>query len=75
LKVKEGNRRQRVTEVLKLFASTERIDLSLLLQTPFVHRENSRGLSNLLRKGGMLDEEDVPSWETVNAPFVLELNS
>jgi len=75
LKAKKGNRRQRFTEVLKLFASTERIDLSLLLQTPFVHRDDSRGLSNLLRKGGMLDEEDVPAWETVNAPFVLELNA
>ena len=74
LKAKEGNCRGRVTEVLKLFASTERIDLSLLLQTQFVLREDSCGLSSLLRKGDMLDEDDVLAWETVNAPFVLEFD-
>ena len=74
LKAKEGNCRGRVTEVLKLFASTERIDLSLLLQTSFVLREDSCGLSSLLRKGDMLDEDDVLAWETVNAPFVLEFD-
>ena len=73
MKEKQGNRRQRVTEVLKLFASTEPIDLSLLLQTPFVHRDDSRGLSSLLRKGDVLEEEDEAiAWETMNAPFVLE---
>ena len=70
VKEKEGSRRQRVTEVLKLFASTERIDLSLLLQTPFVCRNDSRGLSSLLRKG-----DQVTAWETVNAPFVLEFET
>lgn len=58
---------KRVTEVLKLFASTERIDLSLLLQTPFSrHNLHGRGLVKLLRKGDT-------SWETVDAPFVLEI--
>jgi hypothetical protein len=65
---------KRVTEVLKLFASTERIDLSLLLQTSFVrHNLRDRALAKILRKGKPLSETANPSWETVDAPFVLAI--
>jgi hypothetical protein len=71
--------RKRVTEVLKLIASTERIDLSLLLQTSFAREgllHDHRALAQLLqkRKGDPFSEtDDDTSWETVNAPFVLEI--
>ena len=73
VKEKEGSCQQQVTEVMKLFASTERIDLSLLLQTLFVYRESCCGLSSLLHKE--VDEDNIPAWETVNAPFVLEFGT
>lgn len=63
----DGVPRKHFTEVLKLFASTEPIDLSLLLQNQF---EQVRGLSSLLYK-----EEGRRSgkfWWTVEQPFILE---
>jgi len=77
LKATEGKRRRQVTVVLKLFASTEPISFSLLLQGPFVLRESSRGLSGR-RQGDLIDENDVPlvqavsGWESVNAAFIIE---
>jgi Caspase domain len=70
----DKHHQKRVTEVLKLFASTERIDLSLLLQSSFSrHNLHDRGLAKLLRKGDPLSETASTSWETVDAPFVLEI--
>jgi hypothetical protein len=67
------SRKRFVTEVLKLFASTERIDLSLLFQTSFAQVRGVRGLSSLLRIGKPLGRGNVcASWTTVEQPFVLE---
>jgi len=81
-KTEDGSRignpaKKRVTEVLKLFASTEPVDLSLFLQTSFTpQREDTPGLRDLLehhtRLGFGLDDTNVPAWETVERPFVVE---
>ena len=81
-KIEDGSRignpaKKRVTEVLKLFASTEPVDLSLLLQTSFTpQREDTPGLRDLLerqsRLGFLLDDHNVTAWETVERPFVVE---
>jgi hypothetical protein len=67
-----GVPQRQFTEVLKLFASTERIDLSLLLQTSFGQPRGIRGLYSLLRLGQPFDGRDICSWWTVEQPFVLE---
>lgn len=69
LKAQHGRSPQKlVTEVMKLFASTERIDLSLLLQTSRQAR-GVRGLSDLLY---LDDPSNICGWWTVEEPFVLE---
>jgi len=62
LKMDEGSRRQRGTEVLKPFASSGRIDLPCSYRP---HHEGVRGRSSLLREGDMLDENGVFAWEAV----------
>jgi hypothetical protein len=54
-----GVPRRHFTEVLKLFASTERIDLSLLLQTSFGQPRSIRGLSSLPRLGQPFGGRDI----------------
>jgi hypothetical protein len=60
-----------VTEVLKLFAATKPVDLSLLTQSRLVARHGSHSLSSVLRIGEPYPDREVLAWETVEAPFVL----